>query len=137
MLGASNSIPDGQVASKARLRIVVENAGSLAGIKTGHVFELGNETTIIGRDTRSDICLNDPGVSHRHLILNHTFGVPILENLSDDITPVLESSPLQPGDKRALDRGSDLFDAASESLVGVIGYLRIYRDRHIRDPASE
>jgi len=107
MFGASNSIPDGQLASKARLRIVVENAGSLAGIKTGHVFELSNDTTIIGRDSRSDICLNDPGVSHRHLILNHTFGVPILENLSDNITPVLESSPLQPGDKRALDRGSD------------------------------
>ena len=105
--GASNSISTGALAQKAQLRIVVEEAGSLSGIKSGHVFELGNDTTIIGRDSRSDICLNDPGVSHRHLILNHTFGIPILENLSESVTPILEGKPLQPGDKRTIDRGSD------------------------------
>ena len=94
------------MAPKASLRIVVEEPGSLVGIETGHIFELGNDTTIIGRDSRSDICLNDPGVSNRHLILNHTFGIPILENLSESSTPILDGSPLKPGDKRTLDRGS-------------------------------
>ena len=107
LLGASNSISNGALAQKAKLRIVVEEAGSLSGIKTGHIFELGNDTTIIGRDSRSDICLNDPGVSQRHLILNHTFGIPILENLSENVTPIIEGKPLQPGDKRTIDRGSD------------------------------
>lgn len=107
LLGASNSMAEGLLSSKARLRIVVEEPGSLVGIETGHIFELSNDTTIIGRDSRCDICLNDPGVSNRHFILNHTFGVPILENLSDTMTPIVEGSPLKPGDKRTLDRGSN------------------------------
>lgn len=106
LLGASNSLAENRLAQKASLRIVVEESGSLPGIETGHIFELGNDTTIIGRDSRSDICLNDPGVCNRHLILNHTFGIPILENLSESITPIIEGSPLKPGDKRTLDRGS-------------------------------
>ena len=106
-MGASNSISNGALAQQAQLRIVVEEAGSMSGIQTGHIFELGNDTTIIGSDSRSDICLNEPGVSQRHLILNHTFGIPILENLSENVTPVIEGKPLQPGDKRTIDRGSD------------------------------
>ena len=91
LLGASNSISNGALAQQAKLRIVVEKAGSLSGIQTGHIFELGNDTTIIGSDARSDIRLNDPGVSQRHLILNHTFGIPILEAFAMR-TPVVASN---------------------------------------------
>ena len=107
LLGASNPISNGALAQKAQLRIVVEKAGSMSGIQSGHIFELGNDTTIIGSDARSDIYLDEPGVSQRHLILNHTFGIPILENLSESVTPIIEGKPLQPGDKRTIDRGSD------------------------------
>lgn len=105
--GTFNSALPVEFLPDVELRIVVEQAGGLLGIQPGHTFEVGSTTTIIGRDQRSDVFLDDPAVSHRHLILNQTFGIPILENLSDQVTHILDGAPLLPGDKRALTSGSD------------------------------
>ena len=93
--GASNSISTGALAQKAQLRIVVEEAGSLSGIKSGHVFELGNDTTIIGRDSFRYLserpeCFSPPSDSKPH------FWNSILENLSESVTPILEVNLFNP-----------------------------------------
>ena len=82
----------------ANWRVVVENSGTCTTVKRGQSFVLNSSNAIIGRDPLSDIQLDDPTVSRRHLSVRRDGQVATIHNLSSKSTSYLNSVPLFPGE---------------------------------------
>ncbi len=82
----------------ASWRVVVENSGKCTTVRPGQSFVLNSNNAIIGRDPLSDIQLDDPTVSRRHLSVRRDGTMSTIHNLSSKSTSYLNSVPLFPGE---------------------------------------
>ena len=78
--------------------LTIDQVGTSSSIEADQVFEINKSVTVIGRDPRCDVYLNDTTIGRRHALIRQTRKGVFFETLSRQHHSFVDRKPVRVGD---------------------------------------